>query len=70
MNAEGFAEGRFETLEPVTEQGDYISMRAEMDVLVGVSACPFDLLYIPKPLQIRITELRNSGPGETRVTAL
>ena len=56
MNAEGFEEGRFETLQPVTEKGDYISLRAEMDVLVGVSACPFDLLYTPKPLQIRITE--------------
>jgi uncharacterized protein len=56
MNAEGFAEGRFDTLEPVTEQGDYISMRAEMDVLVGVSACPFDLLYTPRPLGIKIVE--------------
>lgn len=56
MNAEGFEDGRFETLEPVTKKGDYISLRAEMDVLVGVSACPFDLLYTPKPLQIRITE--------------
>lgn len=56
MNAEGFEEGRFETLEPVTKKGDYISLRAEMDVLVGVSACPSDLRYTPKPLQIRITE--------------
>jgi uncharacterized protein YcgI (DUF1989 family) len=56
MNAEGFEEGRFDTLEPVTKQGDYISMRAEMDILVGVSACPFDLLYTPRPLGIRIVE--------------
>lgn len=56
MNAEGFEEGRFDTLEPITEKGDYISMRAEMDVLVGVSACPFDLLYTPRPLGIKIVE--------------
>lgn len=56
MNAQGFAEGRFDTLEPVTEKGDYISMRAEMDLLVGVSACPFDLISPPLPLGIRIVE--------------
>lgn len=56
MNAEGFEEGRFDTLEPITEKGDYISLRAEMDLLVGVSACPFDLLYTPRPLGIRIVE--------------
>ncbi len=56
MNAEGFEEGRFDTREPVTEKGDYISLRAEMDVLVGVSACPFDLLYTPRPLGIKIVE--------------
>jgi uncharacterized protein YcgI (DUF1989 family) len=56
MNAEGFEEGRFDTLEPVTKKGDYISLRAEMDLLVAVSACPFDLLYTPKPLQVTITE--------------
>lgn len=56
MNAEGFEEGRFDTLEPITKQGDYISMRAEMDVLVAVSACPFDLLYTPRPLGIKIVE--------------
>jgi uncharacterized protein YcgI (DUF1989 family) len=56
MNAEGFEEGRFDTLEPITKKGDYISMKAEMDILVGVSACPFDLLYTPRPLGIKIVE--------------
>ena len=56
MNAEGFEDGRFDTLEPVTKKGDYISLRAEMDLLVAVSACPFDLLYTPKPLQVTISE--------------
>jgi uncharacterized protein len=55
MNVVGFEEGRFEMLEPVAEKDDYISLRAEMDILVAISACPFDLLYIPKPLQVKIT---------------
>ncbi|HWP44565.1 MAG TPA: urea carboxylase-associated family protein [Blastocatellia bacterium] len=56
MNAGGIEEGRFETLLPASEKGDYISLRAEMDILAAVSACPFDLLYTPKPLQIQIIE--------------
>lgn len=56
MNVEGIEEGRFEMVMPVSKKGDYISLRAEMDVLVAISACPFDLLYAPRPLQIRITE--------------
>lgn len=30
--------------EPVTKPGDYIEFRAEMDVLVGLSNCPMDVL--------------------------
>jgi uncharacterized protein YcgI (DUF1989 family) len=56
MNVGGIEEGRFETLEPVTKKGDYISLRAEMDILAAISACPFDFLYTPKPLQIQIVQ--------------
>ena len=56
MNVGGIEEGKFEVLLPASEQGDYISMRAEMDILAAVSACPFDLLYTPRPLQIQIIE--------------
>lgn len=56
MNVAGIEEGRFETILPVSKKGDYISLRAEMDILAAVSACPFDLLYTPKPLQIQIIE--------------
>lgn len=56
MNVGGIEEGKFETLMPASEKGDYISMQAEMDILAAVSACPFDLLYTPKPLQIQIIE--------------
>jgi uncharacterized protein YcgI (DUF1989 family) len=56
MNVGGIEEGRFETLMPVSKKGDYISLRAEMDILAAVSACPFDLLYTPKPLRIQIVQ--------------
>ena len=56
MNVAGIEEGRFETVMPVSKKGDYISLRAEMDILAAVSACPFDLLYTPRPLQIQIIQ--------------
>jgi uncharacterized protein len=56
MNVDGIEEGKFETIMPVSKKGDYISLRAEMDILAAVSACPFDQLYTPKPLQIQILE--------------
>ena len=31
---------------PVTKPGDYIAMRAEMDLIVAFSACPQDILPI------------------------
>ena len=58
MNVGGVEEGRFDTLEPVSKKGDYISLRAEMDILAAVSACPFDLIYTPRPLQIQIIQPR------------
>jgi uncharacterized protein len=30
--------------EPVNEPGDYVEMRADMDVLVGLSNCPLDVM--------------------------
>ena len=56
MNVAGIEEGKFETIMPVSKKGDYISLRAEMDILAAVSACPFDQLYTPRPLQIQIVE--------------
>ena len=56
MNVDGIEEGKFETVMPVSKKGDYIALRAEMDILAGVSACPFDLLYTPRPLQIQIVQ--------------
>ena len=56
MNVDGIEEGKFETVMPVSKTGDYITLRAEMDILAAVSACPFDLLYAPRSLQIQIVE--------------
>lgn len=56
MNVAGIEEGRFETVLPASKKGDHISLRAEMDILAAVSACPFDLLYTPRPLQIQIIQ--------------
>jgi uncharacterized protein YcgI (DUF1989 family) len=56
MNVKGIEEGRFEILMPASRKGDHICLRAEMDILAAVSACPFDLLYTPKPIQIKITQ--------------
>lgn len=61
MNVEGLEEGRFEMLAPVSKKGDSISLRAEMDVLVAISACPFDLLYTPKPLHVKVLAPQGSG---------
>lgn len=35
-------DGRFENLEPETKPGDSVTLRAETDLIVAVSACPQD----------------------------
>ena len=42
MNVELRADGSFAILPPSAKKGDYIELRAEMDVLAAVSACPAD----------------------------
>jgi uncharacterized protein len=50
--------GRFEVREPLTERGDYVLMRATMDLIVGVAACPQDQnaanAFRPTDIQVRI----------------
>lgn len=36
-------EGHFQVKPPVAQKGDYVDLRADMDVLVAVSACPDDV---------------------------
>jgi uncharacterized protein len=40
MNVEVTGEGRMEIREPTSKPGDYYDLRAEMDLIVGVSNCP------------------------------
>ena len=42
MNVEMQPDGSFTILPPTAMKGDYIDLRAEMDVLAAVSACPSD----------------------------
>ncbi|MCS7049985.1 MAG: urea carboxylase-associated family protein [Thermomicrobium sp.] len=42
MNVGIVARGRFEIREPLSERNDYVLLRALMDLLVAVSACPQD----------------------------
>jgi len=42
MNVELRSDGSFAILPPTAKKGDHIDLRAEMDVLAAVSACPAD----------------------------
>jgi len=47
--------------EPVNEPGDYVEMQAEMDVLVGLSNCPLDVMvpcnaFKCTPLRVEVFE--------------
>jgi uncharacterized protein YcgI (DUF1989 family) len=58
MNVEMQPDGSFIILPPTAMKGDYIDLRAEMDVLAAVSACPSDRRATndgrAKPLGIRV----------------
>jgi uncharacterized protein len=42
MNVDVRPDGSFAILPPTARKGDYIDLRAEMDVLAAISACPAD----------------------------
>jgi uncharacterized protein len=46
MNIPVAADGSTSWGEPVSKPGDYVVLRAEMDVVVAMSACPQDMLPI------------------------
>jgi uncharacterized protein len=50
--------GRFEVREPLSERGDYVLLRATMDLIVAVAACPQDQnaanAFRPTDIQVRI----------------
>jgi len=46
MNIPVAADGATAWGEPLSKPGDYVMLRAEMDVVVAMSACPQDMLPI------------------------
>jgi uncharacterized protein len=58
MNVDIDADGHFTLNSPLAGKNDYIDLRAEMDLLVAVSACPNDTTKINvgkvKPLFVKI----------------
>ena len=46
MNIPWTAEGRLSFDPPTTKPGDYVTLRAELDCIVAMSACPQDILPI------------------------
>ena len=59
MNPRLHEDGTYEFLASPVEPGDYFAMRAEMDVVMAVSACPDSSAYNagrPKPLRIDIVD--------------
>ncbi len=62
MNVSYDANGRMIIRPPVAKKGDYMDVRAEMDVLGAIAACPGDINptngedRVPKPLKIEIYE--------------
>ena len=46
MNIPWTEDGRLTLEEPVSEPGDYVVLRAEMDAVIAFSACPQDILPI------------------------
>ena len=47
MNCPVREDGTIDFLPPLTKAGDYMILRAEMDCIVAMSACPYDLDAIP-----------------------
>ena len=54
MNIPVSPEGRISWRKPLSKPGDYVVLRAEMDVVVAMSACPQDILPINsgKPVEV------------------
>lgn len=58
MNTPARADGEIEWLPAETEAGDYVQLRAEIDLVLAVSACPQDILPInrrdPTPIELEL----------------
>ena len=59
LNVELDSSGAFNIVAPTALKGDHIDLLAEMDILMGISACPADMVvndYRTKPLGVQILE--------------
>ncbi len=58
MNVEQDGDGNFRIHPSEAKEGDYVDLRAEMDILAGISACPADATptngFRPKPLGVKV----------------
>ncbi len=56
MNVPWPPDGKLAIIEPISKPGDYVVLRAEMDALVAVSACPQDRnpCNAFKPTELRV----------------
>ena len=58
MNVQVNPDGTFDIRPPTAMAGDYIDLRAEMDVLAAISACPADrnptIDWRPKPFGVTL----------------
>jgi uncharacterized protein YcgI (DUF1989 family) len=67
LNMGYLPDGRTVIQEPISKPGDYLDLRAEMDVVIAISACPQILnacnAYNPTPLGIVLYEPASSSPS-------
>lgn len=67
LNMGFLPDGRTLIQEPVSKPGDYVELRAEMDIVIAVSACPQILnacnAYNPTPLGIVLHEAAGPSPS-------
>ncbi|TPP05889.1 urea amidolyase associated protein UAAP1 [Rhizobium glycinendophyticum] len=59
------ADGKFHWKPELVQQGDYVDLRADMDMIVGFSNCPHPLdpnpVYAPNP--VTVTRIEASAPS-------
>lgn len=67
LNMAYLSDGRTTIQEPVSKAGDYVELRAEMDIVIAISACPQVLnacnAFNPTPLGIVLYEPAGPSPS-------
>jgi uncharacterized protein YcgI (DUF1989 family) len=64
MNAEIGASGEIKVLPPLSKAGDYIELRAEIDLVVGLTACSAELSnnWRFKPIEYEVVPASHQAP--------